>query len=355
MAGTARQKQGKRRGVPATSPVTPGTALIEMVRGYQISRAIHAAASLRLADHLADGPRSSEDLANKTGAHAGALRRLLRVLVSRGILEQHDEDRYELTATSQLMRSDVPGSVLGQLLLWGHPMQWVPWGAMLHSVYTGEPAFDQVFGTGHWDYLERHPDAGEMFKKAMAAHPSHVEVPRAYDFSDVHRVVDIGGGSGQLIAEILRLNPSMRAVLLDRPSVIAGAEAVLQAAGVAERCRALGGDFFSDLPRGADAYILSNVLMDWDDAAAKCLLGCCHDAIRAGKGGGRLIVIERTIPADNAPSLSQLGDLMGLVITGGRIRSDTEFDTLLAATGFHVAKRAVTESGYSILDARPTP
>lgn len=339
--------------VTTTSPVTPATALLEMVRGYQVSWAIHAAAALGLADRLADGPRSSGDLAREIGAHGGALRRLLRVLASRGILAEAEggEGRYELTATGQLMRTDVPESVHAQLLLWGHPMQWKPWGSMLHSVFTGEPAFDQVFGTGHWDYLEHNPAAGKMFRNVMDAHPSHVEVPLTYDFSDVHRIVDLGGGSGQLLAEILRGNPTMRGILLERPSVVADAEAVLQAAGVDGRGRAMGGDFFVDTPRGADAYILSNVLMDWDDVDARRLLRCCRDAMGAL---GRLIVVERTIPADNAPSLTQLGDLMGLVITGGRIRSEAEFDGLFAATGFHVTERFVTTSGYSILDARPT-
>ncbi|MEP6619208.1 MAG: methyltransferase [bacterium] len=329
-----------------------GTRLIEMVRGYQLSQAIHAAAVLGVADHLGDGAQSAEALAEAVGAHAGALKRLMRVLASRGILVERDDERYELGALGQLMRTDCDGSVHGQLLLWGHPMQWVPWGDLVHSVRTGDTAFEKVFGAGHWEYLENNPDAGVMFKSAMAAHPSHRDVAGAYDFSDAECIADIGGGSGLLLAEILRANPLAHGILFDRPSVLTGAMAVLEAAGVAGRCDVRGGSFFDDMPREADAYVLSNVLMDWDDADAMRLLRRCRSAMDAR---ARLVVIERMIPGDNAPSLSQLGDLMGLVITGGRVRSVTEFEALLEACGLRCTRAQLTPSGYTILEARPLP
>ncbi len=335
---------------PAQARVAAATALVEMVRGYQVSQALHVAAVLGLADLVAAGPRSLEELAVETGTHSDALRRLMRVLVSRGVLAEFPDGRYGLTKLGEPMRANIVGSVRGQLLLWGHPMQWYPWADLLHSVRTGEPAFNRFYNVGHWEYLARNPHADEMFRTAMAAHPSHLEVPAAYDFSGLGSIVDIGGGAGRLLAEILRANPSARGILLDRPEVVAAAEPTLQAAGVVGRCEILGGDFFADMPSGADAYILSNVLMDWDDSDAQRLLQRSRQAMCISS---RLVVVERVIPADNAPTLSQLGDLMGLVITGGRIRSEHEFDGLFAASGLRRTGTVQTAAGYSILEARP--
>jgi hypothetical protein len=333
-------------------PTSPATTLIELVRGYQVSRALHAAAVLRLADHIGDAPRSVEYLAGATGTHAGALRRLMRALASRGVLVEFADDRYDVTAMGRLMRSDVPGSVLGQLLLWGHPMQWGPWGELLHSVRTGEPAFDRVHGMGHWDYLRHDAEAGAMFGAAQASHPSHREVPAACDFAGLAWIVDVGGGNGRLLGEILRTHPRLRGTLVDRPEMVREAAASLEAAGVAGRCELIGADFFQDLPEGADAYVLSNVLMDWSDGDALRLLRRCRHAMTAAS---RLIVVERVVPADNSPTLSQLGDLMGLVITGGCMRREDELAALLAAAGLAHTGAIGTPSGYTILEARPRP
>lgn len=323
--------------------------MIEMARGYQVSQALFVAATLGIADLLAHGPMPSDALAEATSTDPAALRRLLRVLASRGVLIAFGEHDFGLTSFGQLLRSDLAGSVRDQVLLWGHPMQWEPWGDLLHSVQTGRTAFEKKFGMGHWEYLAQNPDAGEMFKAAMAAHPSHLEVPIAYDFSRHRSIVDLGGGSGQLLAEILRVNASARGILLDRPGVVAGAERTLEAAGVSDRCVVVGGDFLVDMPSGADVYILSNVLMDWDDRTATLLLRKCREMM--GERGA-LLVVERLIPADNRPSLSQLGDLMGLVITGGRIRSEPEFNRLFAAADLECTGRLQTAAGYSILEAQ---
>lgn len=329
---------------------SPATALIEMVRGYQLSQALYAAAALGVADHLIAGPQSVATLADVTQTHPDALRRLLVALASRGVFAQHDDQRFGLTPLARLLTADEPGSVRGQVLLWGHPMQWRPWGELLSSVRTGAPAFDGVFGVDHWGYLAREPEARAMFEASQAAHPSHREVPAAYDFPRAGRIVDVGGGVGRLLAEILRRTPGARGVLLDRPDIVADARAVLGAAGVAERCEVVGGDFFADMPIGADLYILSNVLMDWADEDAVRLLSHCRDAMGMT---GRQLVVERMIPADNAPTLAQLGDLMGLVVTGGRMRSEAEFDRLFAACGLQRLRTTITASGYAMMEARP--
>lgn len=333
-----------------TPSAAPATELIEMVRGYQLSQALYVAAALGVADHLGEGPRSCAELAVATGAHPDALRRLMVALASRGVFEQVSQWRFGLTELSRLLASGEPGSVRGQMLLWGDPMQWRPWGELLTSVRTGAPAFEAVFGVDHWGYLAREPEARRMFEASQAAHPSHSQVPEAYDFSGADLIVDVGGGVGRLLSGILRGNPSTRGALLDRPNVAADARAALEAAGLADRCEVIGGDFFDDMPSGADLYILSNVLMDWDDADAVRLLRRCREAMGAD---GRQLVVERIIPADNAPSLAQLGDLMGLVVTGGRMRSASAFDRLFEASGLRRTGTVMTPSGYAVMEARP--
>jgi hypothetical protein len=332
--------------------MVPATKMIEMARGYQLSQALFVAAQLGIADLLAHGPVRICDIAQATRTHAPALHRLLRVLASRGVLAEVGDREFALTSFGALLRRDVPGSAHAQVLLWGHPMQWDSWSALLHSVRTGETAFEKKFGLGHWAYLERNPEAGEMFKAAMAAHPCHTEVPRLYDFARCRSVVDVGGGVAQLLIEILRAYPATRGILLERPEVTPTAEQALAAAQLSERCRVISGDFFADMPVGADAYILSNVLMDWDDEAAERLLRQCRLALGHR---GTLLVVERIIESDNRPSLSQLGDLMGLVVTGGRVRNESELDSLFEAAGLRRTKTLRTDSGYCILESRTRP
>ena len=326
------------------------TRLIEMARGYQLSQALFVAAQLGIADLLADGPLHITAIAQATDTNATALHRLLRVLASRGLLAEVGDQTFALTTFGTLLRRDVPGSAHAQVLLWGHPMQWDSWSALLHSVRTGETAFESKFGVNHWEYLVRNPEAGDMFKAAMAAHPCHTEVPRLYDFKQFESVVDVGGGKGRLLLEILQACPATRGILLDRPEVVQAATQAFAAAGLSARCQIIGGDFFDDLPTGADAYILSNVLMDWDDAAAIRLLRQCRMAM---PHGGTLLVVERIIESDNRPSLSQLGDLMGLVVTGGRVRAESELDALFTNAGLRRTRSLRTDSGFTAFSKQP--
>jgi predicted O-methyltransferase YrrM len=234
--------------------------------------------------------------------------------------------------------------------MWGDRMQWLPWGRLLDSVRTGKPAFAQVFGTGLYEYLTNYSDDAAMFRAAMAAHQSHNQIAAAYDLSTAELIIDIGGGIGRLIAALLRANPGAKGILLDRPSVISAAGEVLRQAGVEDRCRVIGGDFFKDMPAGGDAYVLSNVIMDQKDSDAIALLRASRSAMAAN---GRVVIIERVIPADNAPSLAQLSDLMSLVVTGGRIRSESEFDQLFDSAGLRRRSSIPLRSGYTVQELRP--
>jgi predicted O-methyltransferase YrrM len=326
-----------------------GNALVAMMRGYQLSQALYVAAVLGIADQLADGPKDCAALSRATVTNRGALYRLLRTLASRGILAESSAGEFSLTDTATSLRSDVDGSVRAQLILWGHPIQWLSWGRLLDSVRTGKPAFAQIFGTDHYSYLESHPEDAAIFRAAMGANQSHDEIAAVYDISALRLIVDVGGGAGRLLAALLRANPNAHGVLLDRPEVVPTATDVLRDAGVTGRCRIIGGDSFTDIPSGADAYVFSNILMDQSDERAIRLLRACRAAMTAG---GRVIVIERVIPADNAPALAQLSDLMSLVVTGGCIRSEQELDGLFHASDLRGGSSVLLPSGYSVVEAR---
>ena len=322
-------------------------ALIEMVRGYQLSQALYVAAALGVADQLAQGPQDCETLARVTGADKASLYRLLRTLASRGIFTEAPAGRFGLTDAAMPLRSDIPGSVRAQLVMWAHPMQWLPWGRLLDSVRSGQPAFPEIFGADFYEYLISHPHDAATFHAAMAAHQSHNQIVAACDLSSARLIVDIGGGNGRLIATLLRANPGAQGVLLDRPNMIPTAAEVLRQAGVLDRCQVIGGDFYSDIPAGADAYVFSNVLMDQQDLDALTLLRASKSAMSAN---GRVIIIERVIPAGNTTSLAQLSDLMALVVTGGRIRSESEFDQLFDSASLRRKSSILLSSGYTILE-----
>lgn len=278
-----------------------------------------------------------------------SLYRVMRTLASRGVFAEHPDRRYGLNDMSLPLRSDVPGSVRAYLIHWGHPMQWLPWGRLIDSVRSGTPVFDAVFGADHYAYLESHPEDAAMFRAAMAGQPTHAVFAQTYDASALREFVDVGGGVGRLCAAVLQANPNCRGVLLDQPSVVAEAAEILREAGVAERCRVIGGDFRRDIPAGADAYIFSNVIMDQTDDAALQLFRSCREAMAAA---GRIVVIERVIPAGNTPSLAHLSDLMCLAVIGGRIRSEEELDALFAGSGLRRSRSYDLPSGYSVVEAR---
>lgn len=335
--------------MPASDP-TAANALLTTMRSYQSSQALYVVAVLGIADQLADGPQDSETLARATGTDATSLYRLLRTLASCGIFAEDLGHRFTLTDAALPLRTDAPGSVRAALIVWGHPMQWLPWGKLLDSVRTGKPAFPSVFGVDHYEYLTTHAEDAAIFHAAMAGSQRHVHLAAAYDMSTARLIIDVGGGNGRLIAALLQANPHARGVLLDKPHVISAAGEVLSKAGVADRCLTIGGNFFADIPAGGDVYVFSSVIMDQRDADAITLLRACRAAMVAN---GRVVIVEPVIPADNTPSLAQLNDLMHLVVTGGRIRSEGEFDQLFRTCGLCRSELMTLPSGEIVMEARP--
>jgi hypothetical protein len=334
---------------PDQSPVA---ALRRIANGFQVSQAIHVAATLGIADLLAAGPRSSDELAAEAAADPDALYRLLRALAAVGVLHEEDGRRFALTELGGALRSDAPESIAGWARSMGRPYFWAAWSNLLHSVRTGENAFRHVHGTDVWSYRAERPEESAIFDRAMQAltQSSNTALLEAYDFGRFGTIADVGGGNGTLLSLLLARHPMLEGVLFDQPHVVSGADEVLGAAGVADRCRIESGSFFEAVPSGADAYLLKSIIHDWEDEESIAILRRCRDVVPAD---GVLLVIERVVGPPNADLAAKLSDLNMLVGPGGRERTLDEFESLFGAAGFRLVGETPSASGFSVVEGAP--
>src|SRR5258708_1999027 len=267
---------------------TPQEQMSRMLTGYWVSQALYAAAKLKLADLLKNGPRTSDELAGPTGTHAPSLYRLLRALASVGVFVEDDRRRFGLTPLAECLRSDVPGSQWAMAVMNGEE-HYASWGELLHSVRTGQPAFEKLFGAGVFDFLSRDPEKARIFDEAMVGVHGRETAAMldSYHFSGVGVLADIGGGNGSLLSAVLKRYPNLRGLLFDLPGVSERARANLASAGLAGRCDVIGGNFFDAVASGADAYLLRHILHDWDDEECVRILKNVRAAM---SDGGRLLV-----------------------------------------------------------------
>jgi hypothetical protein len=328
--------------------------LSQLLFGAVSAQAVHAAADLRLADHLDGGSRSSAELAARTGAHAPSLARLLRALAGLGVVTETAPDRFALTDAGRGLQTGVPGSLHSMFLLLCGPEHWRSWGELAHSVRTGERGWDRALGLDWVEYLDRHPDRSEVFNRAMGEH-TRAAAPGLVAAAQLERfgtLLDAGGGDGTLLAEALRTHPELEGVLFDLPAGVREARATLT--GVADRCRIVAGDLFAEVPAGADAYLLKQVLHDWDDARAAAILGNVRAAMA---DDARVLILERMLPEragpEDLPTL--LVDLVMLSVNGGRERTEREFRALAETAGLELTRvsDAIAPFGYRVLEARP--
>jgi hypothetical protein len=328
--------------------------LIRMVVGKWLSQCIHAAAKLGIADLLADGHKPLEELAAATGCQPQPLYRVLRALAAHGIFAELPDQRITLTPLAEYLRSDVPGSVRPMAIVAGDECMWRPYGHILHTLRTDEPAFTHVHGEDTWTYMAQRSELAAAFNDAMTAF-SQQDAPvlaRSFDFSRFGVITDVGGGHGYLLSAILRAHPRTSGVLFDQPHVVAGARPVLESAGVADRVTPVGGDFFRDVPAGADAYVLKTVLHDWKDEDAGTILRRIRSAI-GDRDDVRLLLIEAVIPDGNAWHMGKLMDIEMLVNVGGVERTEEEWRTLLGDAGFAVVGVSPTIPPHSIIEVAP--
>lgn len=337
--------QAHQRLVPAPA------AMSELIVGQWVAQAITAAAQLGIADALAAGPLPLDELAGRLQVDPKALARLLRALISRGVFRQLRDGRYTLTPLADTLRVDAPVSVRGLARFLGSREHRDVWSLLADAVRTGQPVIPVLHGTDAFGFLAENPEHAAIFNDAMTAlsELAAASVVATYDFTRFNVVVDVGGGHGRLLSAILSANPGLRGVLYDLPDVVAGAPSVLETAGVADRVRIDGGSFFTDrLPADGDAYILKNVIHDWDDDTSEAILA---NIAAVAPRSATLLLVEQVIPDHDREFMGKWSDLEMMVMGDGLERTAGQYRKLLQNTGFRVNRIFATASPFSIIEA----
>jgi hypothetical protein len=321
----------------------PVEALLQLSAGHYVSRALHAVAELGVADALGDAPQPTAALAARTAAHAGALDRVLRLLAQHGVFE-YNAGVIGHTPSSRMLRQNHPQSMRSLVRMFGLPGVWTIVGELASAIRTGEPSANRALSGGLWGYLRENPDASRIFGEAMTGKAQgHIAgVLKVYDFSRFSVIADVGGGHGHLIQAIVAATPTVQGVLFDQPQVVTEAQDI-----ASDRLRIIGGDFFHDPLPEADAYVLMEVIHDWDDDASRKILAGVR---RAARANAKLLLIEALLPNDASPNWPTTLDIVMLTI-GGRQRTLREYADLLGGSGFVMTRDIDTQSGISIIEA----
>jgi len=325
--------------------------LVALMHGFRSTQVTYVIAKLGLADHLAAGPLTAAELASRVKVNPENLGRVLRLAAFYGLVTELPEGRFELTPFARPLRRDVDDSIAPTAVMLGQD-HYGAWGALLHSVKSGESAFQHVYGMPMFDYLAKHPDAQADFDAAMSAGTevflgSMVDV---YDFSESRIIVDVGGGNGSVSAMILKRNPVMEAVIYDQPQVLEAADRYLSGAGVRKRCRLVPGNFFETVPEGGDLYFLSNIIHDWDDERALRILRNCRAAMTPAAA---VLLLEAILPEHGHPSQVAMADVNMMVVLTGRERTEAQYRKLLAAADLRLTKVVAVSERDHLIEARP--
>jgi hypothetical protein len=336
----------------ASRALPPHAQLIQMGAASWVSATVYAAAKLGLADHLAAGPRSAAELAGATRTHAPSLHRLMRTLAGLSILTERDGQQFALTSLGEALKTDAPGSARATLIAFCGPAFWHSWEEMVYSLETGKTGFERAWGMPLFEYLAQHPQEASYFSEAMVGYhgAEPPAVARAYDFSRLKTIVDVGGATGNMLAAILSQHAVPRGVLYDRPHVVSDAPALLEARGVQARVTIEPGDFFERVPTGGDAYLLSHIIHDWNEEQCLTILGHCRNAIAPD---GRLLIVETVLPTGDTPHQGKVQDMVMLVVPGGQERTAAEYAALLGKARFRLTRVVPTESIVSVVEAVP--
>jgi hypothetical protein len=314
--------------------------------------AVRVAASLGLTDLMADDAVPVEELARRSDTNADALGRLLRHLVCRGVFAEPEPGRFAVNEPAALLASDHPAGMRARLDLGGFGGQMdLAFTGLLHTVRTGEPAWETVFGVPFWRYLAANPQMSASFDAMMASGADYVaDAAKGYDWSGVRHVVDVGGGTGALLAEVLRANPDIRATLVDLPDTVDGGRRYLAERGLETRCEFVGQSFFDPLPAAGDVYVLRRVVHDWSDDDALLILRRCADA--AGRHGRVVLIESHGSSGDDRAMFAEM-NLRMLVLSGGRERTVEDYIAIAAEAGLDLAGVHNTPLGHIILDCTP--
>ena len=326
--------------------------MLQIISGFWISRAVYVIAKLGIPDLLKSGPKTADELASATNTHAPSLFRILRALVSVGVLSSVEEGRFDQTPLSETLVTDAPGSLRWFAVSELGQEHYPAWGNLMHSVKTGEIAFDNFFGADIWKYFQQNPEDAAVFNNSMTSVTAHTNeaITSRYDFSQFGTIVDVGGGHGGLITSILEKNPQVKGVLFDAAEVIEGARPKIEAAGLTDRIETVAGNFFNSVPEGGDAYVMKWIIHDWDDEKSNTILRNCRNQMQPNS---KLILVDCVVPETDEPHFSKFIDLNMLVMTGGKERTEKEFAQLLEAAGFKLLRVISTDMPHSIVEAEP--
>lgn len=336
----------------AARMVPPEVGVLELAAGFMATHALYTAARLRIADALVTGPLSPADVAARVGTHPDATHRLLRACATWGVFREEPDGRFALTPLADRLRSGTRDSMRDVVLMLGDPHYQSVWAELAATVRTGEPGAERALGRSMWEYLEHDADFGEVFNAAMTRLSAldWPAVAAVYDFTRLSRVVDVGGGYGQLLALVLGAAPAAEGVLVERPSMADGAARLLGEAGLGDRYRFEAGSFFDTVPSDGDLYLLRRVLHDYDDGEAAAVLTTLRAHMRER---ATLLVLDGVVPPGNTPHFAKALDLDMMLFVGGRERTEAQWRALLADTGFRTTQIVPTVSPISVIEAVP--
>jgi hypothetical protein len=326
--------------------------LIQRIFAFMETTALMTAAKIGLPDALAGGPLTPAEVAARINVDEEAVARLLRDLTGTGVFATDGPDSYRLGKLGHFLRSDVPGSARAFYQMFGGPLGQGMIGGEASLLKPETTAFEQVMGAPIFEYMAEHPTDGTIFNSAMVSIGCAIGTPpiHAYDFSGLSQIVDVGGGHGQLAREVLRANPAMKGIVYDRPNVIGETQVEIERSGLADRCRAVAGDFFDSVPAGADCYALRLVIHDWNDEEATTILRHCRDGIT---GDGRLLIFEIVMPESDAPHPARAMDWVMLSCVTGQERTEKEYAALLERAGFRLSRVVPSPTPMSVVEAIP--
>jgi hypothetical protein len=334
---------------PSRFGPTPAELLLQYSMGYMVSSSIGVVARLKIADLLDAGPKSVADLARETQVNEDALFRVLRALASVGVFVETAPRTFANTPMSEGLRAGAPDSMRDMVVWLTTPVHFQTYAELMHSVKTGATAIDKVTGHECFEYFRHNPDVGEVFNQAMTGFSAMMApaVLEAYDFSGIGTLADIAGGHGFLLTSILKKHSDVQGILFDLPHVCSGAEAAVEAQGLASRCRILEGDFFKSVP-AADSYIMKHIIHDWDEPRAVQILKNCASAMR---GKGKVLLVESVIAPGNDPHLAKWVDIEMMTMPSGKERTEKEFADLFAQAGLRFSRLVYTKSPVCVIEA----
>jgi SAM-dependent methyltransferase len=331
-------------------PPGPARLLYDRILGDIPLRLIHAVTVLDIPDFIAEGEQSVDVLADKTNVNANILYRVMRTLSGIGIFRETGHRQFALTPQAELLRSGVPGSLRNFVFYLGADWHYKTWNQFPETLRTGETSFDLAFGEPFFDHLQTNAERAANYNDVMTDHSTmnSSQVAQSYDFSQFNTLMDVGGGHGFLLAEILKATPALKGIVFDMPGVSLESGNQFEKSGLSDRASIIEGSFFETLPRDADGIIMKSIIHDWNDEKSRRILENCRDAVGPN---GKVLLVEFVLPEANMPGFANLLDLEMLAISGGQERSEREFRDLFDSAGLRLSRVYPTRSGQSILEA----